>query len=100
MGALADRWTCDASNATWIVDRRERQGLAERRGSPTDRRVKLVVLPRRGVRVGKLLHQEMMRPPAVAMKMELGELTALRDSLARLTEVSDLLDGPPPQHRC
>jgi DNA-binding MarR family transcriptional regulator len=37
-GTLARRWTCDASNATWVVDRLERLGFAERRPSPTDRR--------------------------------------------------------------
>src|SRR5919108_6414960 len=44
MGALAGEWTCDASNATWMVDRLEERGLAERKSSPNGRRVKLVVL--------------------------------------------------------
>src|SRR3954469_15632244 len=44
MRSLADEWECDASNATWIVDRLERFGLAERRSVPHDRRVTLVVL--------------------------------------------------------
>src|SRR5919202_3764002 len=38
MRSLAEEWECDASNATWIVDRLERLGLAERRTVPEDRR--------------------------------------------------------------
>jgi DNA-binding MarR family transcriptional regulator len=48
MRALAREWRCDASTATWIVDRLEGKGLAERRAHATDRRVKLVVLTPRG----------------------------------------------------
>src|SRR5258708_21851020 len=28
MRSLADEWSCDPSNATWLVDRLQRQGLA------------------------------------------------------------------------
>src|SRR6059058_5053046 len=31
MGELAAEWRCDASTATWIVDRLEARGLARRR---------------------------------------------------------------------
>jgi len=31
MRALARAWNCDASNATWMVDRLENRGLVERR---------------------------------------------------------------------
>ena len=31
MRTLADAWKCDASNVTWLVDRLEEHGLAERR---------------------------------------------------------------------
>ena len=34
MGALAAAWTCDASNATYMVDRLEQRGLVERRAMP------------------------------------------------------------------
>src|ERR671934_2171732 len=49
MRSLAEEWECDASNATWIVDRLESFGLAERRTIPHDRRVKLVVLTAKGL---------------------------------------------------
>ena len=40
MSDMAARMTCDASYVTAIVDRLEEVGLAVRRTSPTDRRVK------------------------------------------------------------
>src|SRR5205085_10405790 len=42
MRSLADEWGCDASNATWMVDRLERRGFAERRTLASDRRGKPV----------------------------------------------------------
>src|SRR5918992_247087 len=39
MRSLAQAWECDASNATWIVNRLEKLGLAERRTDARDRRV-------------------------------------------------------------
>src|SRR6267142_2073045 len=53
MRSLAEEWGCDASNATWIVDRLEKRGLAERRAKPGDRRGKLVVLSAAGVKARK-----------------------------------------------
>src|SRR3989442_6882130 len=47
MGALAEEWKCDASTATWIVDRLEAKGLVERPPHATDRPAKLLVLTRR-----------------------------------------------------
>src|SRR5258706_11833679 len=38
MRSLADEWACDPSNATWLVDRLERQGLAKRVSRDDDRR--------------------------------------------------------------
>ena len=51
MRALADEWECDASNATWMVDRLEKLGLAERRAVAEDRRIKQVILTAKGLRV-------------------------------------------------
>lgn len=52
MRSLAEDWECDASNATWVVDRLERLGLATRRAVPGDRRVRHVVLTAKGRRRG------------------------------------------------
>lgn len=47
---LATRMCCEASNATFILDRLEEQGLIERRPHPTDRRAKQIVLTAAGQR--------------------------------------------------
>ncbi|MDY0814683.1 MarR family winged helix-turn-helix transcriptional regulator [Kitasatospora purpeofusca] len=44
MRELAGRMSCEPSNATFVVDRLERQGLVERRPHPTDRRARQLVL--------------------------------------------------------
>jgi MarR family transcriptional regulator, organic hydroperoxide resistance regulator len=41
---LAARMSCEPSNATFVLDRLEQQGLIERRPHPTDRRAKQIVL--------------------------------------------------------
>ena len=51
------------SNATWIVDRLEARGLAERRARAGDRRVKLVVLTAAGVRTRDKLRAATYEPP-------------------------------------
>jgi DNA-binding MarR family transcriptional regulator len=47
---LATRMTCEPSNATFVLDRLEQQGLIERRPHPTDRRAKQIVLTDAGER--------------------------------------------------
>lgn len=85
MGALAGEWVCDASNATWMVDRLEKHGFAERRPSPGDRRVKLVFLTPLGVKTRKKLMDGMYEPPAELMRLERDDLLALRRALEKLT---------------
>jgi DNA-binding MarR family transcriptional regulator len=84
MRSLADEWECDASNATWIVDRLERAGLAERRSLATDRRVKLVVLTAKGERTRVELLEEFHQPPAELLRLGERELVALRRALDKL----------------
>jgi MarR family transcriptional regulator, organic hydroperoxide resistance regulator len=48
MGELAERMSCEPSNATFVVDKLEKQGLIERRAHPTDRRAKHLVLTAEG----------------------------------------------------
>ncbi|GAA4544529.1 MarR family winged helix-turn-helix transcriptional regulator [Amycolatopsis samaneae] len=47
---LAVRMSCEASNATFVLDRLEEQGLVERRPHPRDRRAKQIVLTATGER--------------------------------------------------
>jgi DNA-binding MarR family transcriptional regulator len=89
MGTLAEEWACDASNATWMVDRLEERGLAERRSSPTDRRVKLVVLTALGRKTRAAIMEGMYEPPPELLRMDQADLAALREALARLPS----LDG-------
>jgi DNA-binding MarR family transcriptional regulator len=48
MTELAERMSCEPSNATFVIDRLETQDLIERRAHPTDRRAKQLVLTRKG----------------------------------------------------
>jgi DNA-binding MarR family transcriptional regulator len=84
MRDLADEWMCDASNATWIVDRLEERGLAERRTIPTDRRVKLVVLTATGDRTRREMVRTLYEPPPELLELDREELEALRDAVTRL----------------
>lgn len=84
MSELAHAWMCDASNATWIVDRLEERGLAERTPSPTDRRVKLVVLTALGQRTRDRVMEAMFEPPPELLALSRKDLEALRDALAKL----------------
>lgn len=62
MRELAERMSCEPSNATFVVDRLEKQGLIERHAHPTDRRARQLVLTRDGTalreRLLDLLAQE------------------------------------------
>jgi DNA-binding MarR family transcriptional regulator len=47
---LATRMSCEASNATFVLDRLEEQALIRRQPHPTDRRAKQIVLTSAGQR--------------------------------------------------
>jgi DNA-binding MarR family transcriptional regulator len=83
MRSLADEWDCDPSNATWIVDHLESLGLARRRAAPHDRRVKLVVLTKKGLRTRVTLLNEFHRPPPEIASLRRRDLEALHRVLAR-----------------
>ncbi len=84
MGGLAQDWSCDASNATWMVDRLEQRGLVERRPVVGDRRVKAVVLTPKGMNMKAELLEELYKPPPELLELSLAELEALRDGVAKL----------------
>jgi len=89
MGELASLLACDASSATWLVDRLEERGLVERRPHPRDRRVKTVVLTEDGVKTKAQLIEAMSVPPE--------DLAALdREALERLHDAVQLLPPHPP----
>jgi DNA-binding MarR family transcriptional regulator len=86
MRALAAEWNCDASNATWIVNRLERSRLAKRLTSKTDRRVKLVVLTRHGVAVKRRLLASFHVPPVALLSLGRAELKSLQQALEVLAD--------------
>jgi MarR family transcriptional regulator, organic hydroperoxide resistance regulator len=88
MRSLAEEWRCDASTATWIVDRLEQRGLVERRSVPQDRRVTLVALTARGVTTKTKMIRGMYTPPRELQRLTNDELAALRDAASRLRAVA------------
>jgi DNA-binding MarR family transcriptional regulator len=93
MGELADSWSCDASNATFIVDRLEERALAERRTVPSDRRVKLVVLTERGAEVRARVLERFFEPPPELLALSRSDLEALREAAVRLPVAEHLTAG-------
>jgi DNA-binding MarR family transcriptional regulator len=85
MRSLADEWQCDPSNATFIVDRLEELGLASRQPLLHDKRVKLVVLTRKGEKTRADLLQEFHQPPAEFKRLGGADLEALERIVAKLT---------------
>jgi DNA-binding MarR family transcriptional regulator len=88
MRSLADEWQCDPSNATWIIDRLETLGLAERRAVPNDRRVKLVALTPKGARARTSLMKEFYQPPPGLVALQREELHVLERALSKLAAVA------------
>jgi DNA-binding MarR family transcriptional regulator len=84
MGALAEAWKCDASNVTWLVDRLEEQGLAERVPHPTDRRVKTIALTRKGQKLRALIEARFFEPPDELRRLPAGDLATLRRILHKI----------------
>jgi DNA-binding MarR family transcriptional regulator len=77
---LAARMSCEPSNATFVLDRLEQQGLVRREPHPTDRRAKRIVLTPAGQR---------RREDALALLGANSPLTALTE--AQQEALRDLL---------
>lgn len=84
IGGLARRWDCDPSTATWVVDRLERAGMAKRRPSPDDRRVKLVLLTDKGAKIVEELDAIFHHPPPAFDALSGDELASLRAVLDKI----------------
>jgi DNA-binding MarR family transcriptional regulator len=84
MRELADRFHCDASYVTSLVDGLEQQGMAERRPHPRDRRIKTVVLTQHGIDVLARVNAVLDQPPAAFTVLNEDEKVLLRDLLLRL----------------
>jgi DNA-binding MarR family transcriptional regulator len=77
IGSLSREWGCDPANATFIIDRLERRGLARRTPSKSDRRVKLVTLTSRGAATKTRLLREYHAPPPELSTLDAQELATL-----------------------
>ena len=86
MSSLADALHCDNSNVTGIVDRLEASGLAERRPSERDRRVKAVVLTGKGEWTRIEIERRAGQPPPRLAKLSEEDAVTLRDILSRALE--------------
>jgi DNA-binding MarR family transcriptional regulator len=88
MSEVANFLHCDNSNVTGIVDVLEEKGLAIRRPSEQDRRVKLIALTAEGRRVRVRLMRAVEKPPAWLRGLSEVDRRALRDLLRRAVDAT------------
>lgn len=84
MRDIADLMICDASYVTAIVDNLENLGLAERRPSDVDRRVKEIALTARGTAAAAHIREQMSAPPAALEQLSTADRVALAKILAKI----------------
>ncbi len=88
MGEIAELLRCDPSNVTGIADALEARGLARRRPSPADRRVKALGLTAKGTRLRQQALGELSEPPPWLHALSAEDQRALRDLLRRAADAS------------
>ncbi len=86
MSKIATVLHCDNSNVTGIVDGLEEKGLATRRSSTEDRRVKLIALTPEGRRVRARLMRAVEKPPAWVEGLSEADRRSLVEILGRAGE--------------
>ncbi|MCI3933474.1 MarR family winged helix-turn-helix transcriptional regulator [Streptomyces sp. AN091965] len=79
---LAQRMSCEPSNATFVSDRLEEQGLVERRPHPSDRRAKQLVLTPQGTALRERLMASLSKESPLSPLSD-REQDTLRDLLTR-----------------
>ncbi len=84
MSSLAGAWKCDASNVTWLVDRLEEHGLAERRAHPGDRRIRTVALTRKGAKLRSQVEARIYEAPDSLRALSSRDLEALAKVLRKI----------------
>lgn len=83
MGEIAELLRCDPSNVTGIADALEARGLARRRPSEADRRVKALGLTAKGERLRQRALGELSEPPEWLRGLSAEDQRTLRDLLRR-----------------
>ena len=84
MSELALRMHCDSSNVTGIADRLAALGLAERRPSAQDRRIKTLELTAEGRRLRAEVADRMGEPPVSFAALSESEVQELARLLAKV----------------
>ncbi|MEV6547436.1 MarR family transcriptional regulator [Streptomyces sp. NPDC051597] len=97
MRSLATTLHCDASNVTGIVDRLETRGLVRREPSPTDRRVKNVLLTEEGLRAVETVRAGMHGTHSALDALATADRDALHALLRRLFTSPAARPGPRPR---
>jgi len=88
MGEIAELLRCDPSNVTGIADALETRGLARRRPSQADRRVKEIELTAKGERMRQRVMGELSEPPQWLRALSEKDQRALRDLLRRAADAT------------
>lgn len=88
MGELAQRWRCDASYVTGVVNSLEARGFAERKPLPNDRRVKLVVATALGGQAREEAERLLAEPPQAIGALTNEEQHQLRDLVHKIVAAS------------
>lgn len=86
MGEIAELLRCDPSNVTGIADALEARGLARRRPSEADRRVKALELTAKGEKLRQRAFGELSEPPDWLRALSAEDQKTLRDLLRRAAE--------------
>jgi DNA-binding MarR family transcriptional regulator len=84
MRDLAGVFRCDPSYVTSLVDGLEEAGLAERQQDPADRRVRVVVVTKRGLEAQAAIRKVLFEPPDSLTALTTSELDELRVLLEKL----------------
>lgn len=86
MSELAVRMHCDSSNVTGIADRLTALGLAERRPSADDRRIKTLELTSKGKQLRAKVADRMGQPPVGFAALSESEAQELAKLLAKVAD--------------
>jgi len=92
MRDIADSFGCDASYVTNLVDGLEEKGYAKRQPHPTDRRVKTIVLTKRGFAAKEKALAVLHEPPASFGALSAAEQRTLRDLLRTIVGADESLN--------
>jgi MarR family transcriptional regulator, organic hydroperoxide resistance regulator len=95
MSELGKQLHCDRSFVTMIADTLEDRGLARREPSPTDRRLKNLVLTPQGMELKKRLEAELLAQMPWSHALDVDERAALLELIRKMTIATAAAATPP-----